>query len=65
MGVEKEADLSFEISVDEKRFRAVGNIAQTAPGCWMGVKAGLLDMNGKGLSGGALQAEYFVFEELD
>lgn len=63
--MEKEEDISFEISVDEKRFRAVGTIAQAAPRRWVGVKAGLLVMNGKGLSGGALQAEYFVFEELD
>lgn len=38
MGVEKEEDIPFEIRVDEKRFRAVGNIAQAAPGRWVGVK---------------------------
>ena len=42
---------------------------ETSPGLhpdagWV-LKAGLLAMNGKGLSDGALQVEYFVFEELD
>ena len=65
MKVEREEDISFEISVDEKSFRAIGTMTKATPGRWVGVKAGLFSMNEKGRSGGVLRAEYFVFEELD
>ena len=64
MRVEKETDISFEISADAKTFRTVGNTTQATPGRWVGVKAGLFALNEKGLSGGSMRAEYFVFEKL-
>ena len=64
MRVEKETDISFEISTDEKSFRTVGNTTQATPGRWVGVKAGLFALNEKKLPGGSMGAEYFVFEKL-
>lgn len=64
MIVEKEKRISFEISSDEKTFRAVGEITEATPGRWVGVKSGLFAINEKGCRGGSISAEWFVFEKL-
>lgn len=63
MRVEKSENIIFEISCDEENFRQAGKATQATPGRWVGVKAGLFAIN-EGMQGGAVKADYFVFEEL-
>ncbi len=62
MRVEKETDISFEVSGDGSEFQAVGETVQATPGRWVGVKAGLFAINEEGRAGGCVKADYFVFE---
>ncbi|MBQ7775396.1 MAG: glycoside hydrolase 43 family protein [Lachnospiraceae bacterium] len=64
MQVEEESVITYSYSVDGETFKVVGDITETAPGRWVGVKSGLFAINEKGVKGGSLRAEYFVFEEL-
>lgn len=65
MCVQSEKDVSFEISIDGKNYRAVGEVIEATPGRWVGVKAGLVAMNELGNLGGAAQFDYFVFTPLN
>lgn len=64
MRVEKEKDISFEISVDGVNFRGLGTTTEATPGRWVGVKAGLFAINEKGSQGGLVAVDWFVFEKL-
>ena len=64
MRVEKEEDVSFEISCDGEIFEPIGETVQATPGRWVGVKAGLFAINEKPSGGGSLTADYFVFRNL-
>lgn len=64
MRVEKEKDVSFEVSGDGQSFRALGEKVEATPGRWVGVKLGLFAINEEGHSGGSVKADWFVFERL-
>ena len=53
------------LSLDGEIYEKVGESSLTSPGRWVGVKSGLFAMNEKGMKGGSVSAEYFVFEALD
>ena len=63
MLVEKEKEVSFEISVDGDNYRKVGSVTEATPGRWVGVKAGLFIINEEGCRGGFVKADWFVFEK--
>lgn len=65
MRVEKETDISFEVSCDGSEFQPVGETTQATPGRWVGVKAGLFAINEEGRTGGCVKADYFVYEKLE
>ena len=48
-----------------EKYEKVGESSLTSPGRWVGVKSGLFTINEKGMKGGSVSAEYFVFEALD
>ncbi len=62
MRVEKEKNVSFEISGDDEHFKSVGRTVEATPGRWVGVKAGLFAINEKENEGGYVKADWFVFE---
>lgn len=64
MKVEKSQYVSFEISYDGEHFTPAGKVVEATPGRWVGVKAGLVVINEKGIAGGSAAADYFVFEQL-
>ncbi len=62
--VEKESLISYAYSEDGVHYQTVGEVHETAPGRWVGVKSGLFSINEKGAKGGCLRAEYFVFDNI-
>lgn len=65
MKVEKENYVSFEISENGVDFAPAGEVKESSPGQWVGVKAGLCAINEKGITGGSARFDYFVFEKLN
>lgn len=63
MLVRKEKEISFEIGLREDSFRPAGAKTQASPGRWVGVKAGLFAIRETAGKGGALYADYFVFDK--
>lgn len=64
MKVEREEDVSFEVSTDGEHFQPAGRTVQATPGRWVGVKAGLFALNEQGRKEGRVSVDYFVFEGL-
>lgn len=60
--IEAESIITYSYSMDGKEYRLVGEKTETVPGRWVGVKSGLFSINEKGMKGGSICAEYFVFE---
>lgn len=63
MRVEKEKDVSFEISYDEEHFTPVGQTVEATPGRWVGVKTGLVAMQEGDRSGGSMTVDYYAYEK--
>lgn len=64
MYVEDELRVSFAYSTDGTEYVKAGEVIETTPGRWVGVKAGLFAIHEGEGEGGFGKAEYFVFEEL-
>lgn len=64
MTVKQSTDISFEVGSTEENLAPLGRVTQATPGRWVGVKAGLFAINEKGVEGGSLKADYFVFRPL-
>ncbi|MCM1026720.1 MAG: glycoside hydrolase 43 family protein [Roseburia sp.] len=64
MRVEREKDVSFEVSGDGETFRTIGEKTEATPGRWVGVKLGLFAIQEEGQPGGSVKADWFVFERL-
>ncbi len=65
MSVKDAREVSFAAGTKEDDLRPVGRATETSPGRWVGVKAGLFAIREKEGKGGALTADYFVFEALE
>ncbi len=64
MIVKGETEVSFCYSADGETYRSIGEMVKATPGRWVGVKAGLFVINKMGRTGGLMQADSFLFEEL-
>ncbi len=64
MYVKEEKWVSFDYSTDGKEFIKAGKAIMATPGRWVGVKAGLFIMNENNNQEGYLEAEYFIFQDI-
>ncbi len=62
MQVCEEQYISFAVSEDGEKFRAVGEITSATPGRWVGVKCGLTVLREKEAPGGSVAFDYYVVE---
>ena len=63
MTVKEEKQILFAYSTDGKTYQNIGETIEATPGRWVGVKAGMFAVNTMGRTGGAILADYFLFEE--
>lgn len=66
MKVERESDVSYQVSVDGEHYIPAGLTTKAAPGRWVGVKSGLFAINESEDPmevGGSVAADYFRYQK--
>lgn len=65
MIVRKAKAIQFVFTKDGEEWIEIGDMAQTTPGKWVGVKSGLFCYNPYEKTNGYIEADYFIYNKLD